>query len=248
MELIQQKLERLERELEDLKKEYQEYAYIISHDLNAPLRSIEGFAAIISEDNANKFDDKTKKNFEYIVKSSENLKKIISALLDYSRINTMNNVFSQVNCNDLLCEVKDQLKEIIEQTESIILIENLPIIQGDREQLIKVFYHLLKNALLYRKEGVRPKIVIACKDKVNIWEFSIKDNGIGIKDNLKEKIFKVLRRAVSNKKYQGIGMGLNIAQKILNKHHGNIWLESESDSGSTFFFTVKKYLGAVLDN
>lgn len=242
MELIQQKLERTERELEDFKKEYQEYAYIISHDLSAPLRSIEGFIAIILEDNANNFDDETKKNFEYVVKASENIKEIIAALLDYSRINTTNNEFSQINCNGLLYEVKDNLKEMIDKSEAVISIENLPIIQGDREQLSKVFYQLLKNALLYRKDDIPPKIFIACKDKIDMWEFSIKDNGIGIKDNLKEKIFKILRRAVSNKKYQGIGMGLNIAQKILNKHHGNIWVESIYDSGSTFFFTIKKNL------
>lgn len=240
MESVEKKLKRVERELENLKKEYQEYAYTISHDLSAPLRSIEGFAAIISKDNANNFDDKTKKNFDYIVKASENIKEIISALLDYSRLSSKDNIFTQIDCNDLFNNVKEQLKEVIDQSKATISIQNLPQIQGDRDQLFKAFHHLLQNALLYRKDGCRPEIYITCKDKKNIWEFSIKDNGIGIKDNLQDKIFKVLRRAVSNKKYQGMGMGLTIAQKIIKKHGGDIWVKSTLNNGSSLFFTITK--------
>lgn len=242
MESIQQKLERVEQELESLKKEYQDYTYIVSHDLSAHLRSIEGFSAIISKDNASNFDDKTKNHFDYVIKSTESIKEIISVLLNYSRINSNDNVFTEIDCNDLFQELKDQLKEMIAQSEAIISIKDLPQIQGNREQILKLFYHLLQNALLYRKEDVVPQIYITCEDNIDMWKFSIKDNGIGIKDNLKDKIFKPLRRGVSNKKYKGIGMGLSIVQKILKNHGGKIWMESEMDSGSSFFFTIKKNL------
>lgn len=228
------------KELEKIKAEYAEFVYIISHDLQAPLRQIEGFVDLLSLRHDDDLDDKSKRHLALIVDGSNKAKKLLNALVEYSRLNTLRSPFISINCNELMEEVSLELSSLIELNNVTITYPKLPNIVGDKDQIFQLFYHLIHNAITYQNTENPPQINIDFKDKISCWEFSIQDNGIGIKDKLTEKIFKVLRRAVSDKHYPGMGMGLALSKKILELHGGDIRVESKIESGSTFYFTLPK--------
>lgn len=242
MSLYEDELEKLKKELAQLKEEYQDFAYIVSHDLSAPLRSISGFSDIIRSKHQNKFDENALKNFEYITKSVKDMKSILNALLDFSRLNTQKNAFENCEFAKALEEAQENLSELIETKQASIQSSVLPSLYADHDQIALLFYHLLHNALLYQKDKHFPEIAIKAKECELHWEFSIQDNGIGIKQNSQDKVFKTLRRAVTANEYPGIGMGLSISKKIVQRHQGNIWVESLPNHGSTFYFTIAKKL------
>jgi light-regulated signal transduction histidine kinase (bacteriophytochrome) len=238
---LQHQLTKTQQELAALKAEYEEFVYIVSHDLQAPLRQIEGFSDIIWNKYADNFDEKSKRHFDLIIKGSTKIKELLDALITYSRINTHAQPFSTLNLNDIVADVLKQ-SSLLKKTDATISCDNLPTIVGDNAQITHVFYQLIHNALFYQTAENRPDIKINVIELAKYWQFCITDNGIGISENLTEKVFKIFRRAVSEKQYVGTGMGLPIAQKILLRHQGNIWLETEKNVGSAFYFTIAKGL------
>lgn len=239
---IDKKLDKTLQELVALKEEYEEFVYIISHDLSAPLRQVEGFAEMIVSKHADSFDDKTKRHFELIQSGSNQAKLILEAMTNYSRLNTVTEPFSLLDLNTLMGDIKSELSSLFENVDSTITFNHLPTIVGEEKKIAQVFKHLLHNALTYRSLEQACKINIEVVEQQHCWQFCVTDNGIGIAENLQKKIFKVLKRGTSNKKYPGIGMGLALAKKVLQLHHGSIWVESEKDIGSAFYFTIKKGL------
>lgn len=240
--LLAKQLAETQQELSALKAEYEEFAYIVSHDLSAPLRQIEGFIELVVANNSDNFDDKTKRHIELVLGGSAQAKRLLEALVGYSRINTTTEPYVLLDANKIVTDAKDFLSAMIAETNAVIHCENLPNIIGRELQMTQVFSHLLHNALLYQLPNNHPDITIDVMEMDDTWQFCIKDNGIGVSIKRTEKIFKVLRRAVSEKKYAGMGMGLAIAKKILQNHQGNIWLESEEGIGSSFYFTIAKDL------
>ena len=239
---VANELEKVKQELAALKAEYEEFVYIISHDLSAPLRQIEGFADIIESNHSDSFDEKTKRHFALIHSGATQATQILTALTNYSRLNTRAQPFALMDCNEIVAQVLAELSPLIAEMGASINCVELPSIIGDSEQIKLLFACLIENALIYQLPGNKPVIFISAKDDNNFWQFSINDNGIGVPENLTEKIFKVLRRGVSSKKYPGLGMGLAIAQKILQKHLGDISLNVDTNTGSTFTFKIAKDL------
>jgi len=241
---VEKQLARTQKELEELKAEYEEFAYVVSHDLSGPFRTIEAFANIIAKKHADSFDDKTKQHCSLIAKDSTKGKAILEVLFEFSRLNTKVKAepFSEVDCNELVEEAKISLADLIAASMAKITSSSLPTVTGDRRQLALLFHNLLKNALVFQESGNQTEIYIKAGQKGEYWQFAIKDNGIGIQSNLTEKIFKVLRRAVGEDEYPGAGMGLATAKKIIQRHHGDIWVETEKGVGSIFFFTIDKSL------
>lgn len=237
---LEQQLIKTQQELSALKAEYEEFAYIVSHDLSAPLRQIEGFAEIIATKHADTFDDKTKRHLALIQNGSIQAKNILDALLEYSRLNSTTTPFILFDCNQVLDEVKQKLTSSFSDIDMIIKNDKLPSIKGNKVQFSLLLEHLIHNALHYQLLDNKPNIVISAVEVDGFWQFCVTDNGIGFSDNLMEKIFKVLRRGVSDKKYSGIGMGLAVARKIVQKHGGCIWAATTKEEGSSFFFTIKK--------
>lgn len=235
---LEQKLERVQNELDALRDEFSNYAYSVSHDLAAPLRQIDGFANIIQSKYEDKFDDKTKSYLDKIIKGAELGAQIIEAQLEYSRLCTESVQVSSVDCNALVSDTIAQLSEVIQLTKAEVSYSELPIIQGDTKQLSKLFYHLIHNALHYQKPGSHPIVSIVAKNLENGWEFCIKDNGIGITDRQIDRVFVVFRRAVRKNEYPGSGMGLAIAKCVVQHHGGKIWIQSTLDSGSSVHFTL----------
>jgi light-regulated signal transduction histidine kinase (bacteriophytochrome) len=239
---VKHQLEKAQKELALLKAEYEEFVYIVSHDLSAPLRQVEGFVEIITAKHTDSFDDKTKRHFELINNGTAKAKSILDAMTCYSRINTVIEPYTLLDLNILFDDVKDNLSALIEKNNALLHFDSLPKVMGSKEHIIKVFECLIHNALTYQQAGNQPVINLSVIDKGNVWQFCIKDNGIGVANNNTDKIFKVLRRGVSDKKYAGMGMGLSISKKILQKHSGDIWLDTEFESGASFYFSIAKDL------
>jgi light-regulated signal transduction histidine kinase (bacteriophytochrome) len=239
---IESQLAAAQRELASLRAQHQEFAYIVSHDLNAPLRQIAGFADIVATKHADSFDDKTKRHFKLIVDGSTQVNKILASLMSYSNLCTEPTAFSKLSLVEVVDDAIKALSEDISESGAIITCKNLPKIVGNGLALKQLFVHIIHNALLYQLPGNQPDIVISAIEAGNVWQLCVSDNGIGVAENLTEKIFKVLKRGVSQKKYEGMGMGLALAKKIAQKHGGDIWMESNNEVGTSFYFTIAKDL------
>lgn len=239
---LERQLEQANQKLIALKVEYDELVDNISHDISAPLRQIDGFVEIVLNRNMDVFDDKTQRHFALIQEGSNKAKSILDAAVGYSRLDRMMQEFTQLDLNCLLLDVKSTLLNAFDETQDSITFAKLPIILGEKKQITQVFEHLLHNALTYKSPERNCKINIDVIELDDLWQFSIADNGVGLSENIQQKIFKVLRRGVSDKTAQGMGMGLAIVEKILRYHDGSIWLESEKGKGSCFHFTISKKL------
>ena len=239
---LENELDKVKQELAELKAEYEEFVYIVSHDISAPLRQIESFSEIIVSKHGDSFDEKTKRHFELINNGSTQATQIMNAIKSYSRLNTRAKPFTSFNSNNIVAKALDNLSSLITKTGASITCADLPTIIGDEEQVSLLFKCLIENAITYQLPGNKPVISVSASDDKHYWHFRITDNGIGVPENLTEKIFKVLRRGVSSKKYPGLGMGLAIAKKILQKHHGDISVALNNDQGAAFSFKIAKDL------
>ncbi len=237
--VLEQRLERVQNELDALRDEFHNYAYSVSHDLAAPFRHIDGFANIILAKHEDNFDDRTKNQFDKIIKGAELGAQIIEAQLEYSRLCTETMRVSRVDCNVLVSDTIAQLSDVIQNTKAEVTSSALPTIDGDASQLSKLFYQVIHNALHHQKSGSRPLVTIDVGKVGNGWEFCIKDNGIGITATQLERVFLVFRRAAGKNDYPGSGMGLAIAKCVVQHHGGKIWIQSTIDSGSSVLFTLQ---------
>ncbi|WP_282135673.1 PAS domain-containing sensor histidine kinase [Seonamhaeicola maritimus] len=232
---LQEQKEKLLIDLEKSNNELHEYAHVVSHDLKSPLRSINALVSWLKEDNFGKLDEMSLKNFGLIESTLEKMEQLISNILTYSSLGEETQSNQPVNLNDVLLEIK----ETIYMPEHISLKANteLPIINGDKTKLEQLFQNLIGNAIKYcdKAEGF---IEVNCRELDQHYEFSVKDNGIGIEEKHHEKIFKIFNYL--NKSKDSSGIGLSIVKKIVDLHCGDIWLESSLGTGSTFFFTLKK--------
>lgn len=237
---LENQLNQVQQKLEALETEYQDFAYVVSHDLSSPLRAIKGFSEIILDNHINDFDDATKKHFNLVISCAHRSQKILESLLAFSRLNTVTEPFSEINCHEAIDDAKMQLSKLFTKTGGTISMSDLPVINGDRHQIILIFYHLIKNALIYQAVDNTPHVSIVAKDLGKYCQFSIIDNGIGVKEELAERIFKPLQRGVKDSEFPGIGMGLTLVKKIIQRHNGFIRVESNSTPGSIFHFSIPK--------
>ncbi|MFD2561283.1 YfiR/HmsC family protein [Aquimarina rubra] len=231
--------------LESKNKELEQFAYIASHDLQEPLNTISSFIGLISEDYGDSFDEVGKESLDFIKDASIRMKKLIDSLLEYSRLGRTKE-FSDVNMNGVLEELRADFKNILERTNATIHSENLPVVKGNEIELRLLIQNLVSNGIKFTEENTIPEVYIAATNRESnegtkgFWEFSVKDNGIGIPEIHKDRIFAIFQRLHSREKYQGTGIGLAHCKKIVESHGGQIWLESEEGKGTTFYFTIPK--------
>ena len=230
--------ENLINELKRSNEELQQFAYITSHDLQEPLRTIASFTQLLEKRYKGKFDSDADEFMSYTVDAAIRMKQMIQDLLEYSRVSTRAEDFKPVDTEKILKNVLFDLKIIIENNEAKITYDNLPTVMGDKEQLQRVFQNLISNAIKFRKPGEPPKIHISAKKENNENIFSVKDNGIGIEEQYYDRIFTIFQRLHTLDEFKGSGIGLSITRKIIEHHGGSIWVESEYKKGSTFFFTI----------
>ena len=234
----------LNEKLEISNKELRDFAYVASHDLQEPLRSISGFTELLEKRYKNKFDQDADEFIDYIINGSKRMQKMIQDLLAFSRIGTRGMELIPTDVTNVLKDIQKNLHSMIERNNVTITTDDMPIVNADTAQLTQLFQNLINNAIKFRKEE-NPIIHISAKQtngeqNNREWIFSVKDNGIGIDKKDFNKIFKAFSRLNSRDKYPGTGIGLLICKKIVERHGGRIWLESKLGEGTTFYFTIPK--------
>ncbi|HEA20638.1 MAG TPA: GHKL domain-containing protein [Pricia antarctica] len=236
------KVQQRTAELEHKNRELERFAYIASHDLQEPLRTISNYIAVIQEDFENDLSEEIGNYLQTIGKSAERMKALIIALLEFSRLGS-NRERIEVDSKKIIVEVIDDLQHSIQSTKAKVKVDNLPRLSAYETELRQVFQNLMTNAIKFRKEDISPVIKIRYKEVEDFHQFSISDNGIGIASKDTERIFQIFHKLHLNKKYEGYGIGLANTRKIVELHGGTIWVESEIGEGSTFYFTICKQPG-----
>lgn len=225
-------------ELNRSNKELQSFAYITSHDLQEPLRTIASYAQLIERRYKGKIDNDADEFIEFMIDGSFRMKEMIQGLLEYSRVGTRGHQFKEFPAKTALNYALSNLGATIAETDAEIKSDSLPVICADEGQIIRLFQNLIENGIKFRKEGIRPKIHISSNKNDNEYVFSVRDNGIGLEEQYSDKIFEVFKRLHAIGEYQGTGIGLAIVKRIIDRHRGKIWVESELGEGSTFYFTI----------
>jgi len=220
-------------------KELEQFIYITSHDLQEPLLTLKCFSELIKEEFPKNIDESLNQYVNFIVDSSDRMQKLIKGLLDYSRIGNQIEI-AKVNCNEIVTKILSSFEDVIAKNNIEIKINPLPIIMGYALELTQLFQHLISNAIKFRKKELPLSIFIDSKSEQNHWEFSITDNGIGIEEINKEKVFIIFKRLNNREEYSGIGIGLAICKKIIEMHGGTIWVEPGYNEGTRINFTIPK--------
>lgn len=225
------------QDLEARNKELEQFAYIASHDLQEPLRSISNYIDLLVEEYGNKLDETAHSYLDNVGRSSARLSSLIKALLEYSRLGR-DREYGPVDCPQLLKQVTDDLKSDIQQSGAQVTVRDLPELLGHEAELYVLFKNLIDNSLKFRKDKVLPQIVVTASKEPGKWKFAVKDNGIGIDAKYFERIFYIFQRLHHRNNYPGDGIGLAYCKKIIELHGGEIWIDSKQGEGSTFYFTI----------
>jgi len=229
----------LSEKISESNHELQQFAYIVSHDLQEPLRSISTFGDLLAGSCRAKLSDQEKEFLGIVIDANGRMQQLITDLLAYSRIERTAMEAVPVDTAIIVKQALMNLHAAIEESEAKITVEDLPKIEADPGQMSQLFQNLIGNAIKY-KGSKRPEIVVSSTRQGDQWLFSIKDNGIGFDMKFAERIFEPFQRLHAGGKYPGTGIGLAICKKIVERLNGKIWVESQygDDAGSTFFFTV----------
>ncbi len=236
---LNEKNKELQRYIES-NMQLENFAYIASHDLKAPLRSVSSFAHLLKLNCYKDLDEKGKKFLDIIEESSKNMQWLIDDLLDYSRLNTENIRLVKLNIKRLLSRILTGLEKEIKEKNAKIVLEDIPeFIFADESMMIQLFQNLIHNAIKFVKEGENPDITITAILEKEYYHFIVKDKGIGISKENTSKIFGIFTKLHSNDVYKGTGLGLTICKTIVERHKGTIWVESKLGYGTEFHFTIQ---------
>ncbi|MFA5500984.1 MAG: PocR ligand-binding domain-containing protein, partial [Candidatus Omnitrophota bacterium] len=227
-----------EKRLMRTNENLEQFAYVASHDLQEPLRIMGNYSQLLEKRYKNKLDQDADVFIGYIVSSAKHMQKLITDLLTYSRIGKLDESVNKVDCNSILGKVIISLTPLIEDARAIITHDHLPVSLCNETTFVQLFQNLITNAIKFRKESEQPRIHIGAKMHNDEWLFSVRDNGIGIDDKYKDKIFMIFQRLHGRDKYPGTGIGLSICKKIVEGYGGRIWMESKVGDGSVFYFTI----------
>jgi PAS domain S-box-containing protein len=231
----------LKRQAADLARsngELEQFAYVASHDLQEPLRSMASYAQLLARRYEGKIDADADNFIHEIVDGATRLKRLIQELLEYGRIGSRCGQFTEVSLEVILGQTVANLRSAIESSRAQITFSNLPTVLADAPRIESLFQNLLDNAIKFRGKQA-PKIHVFAERKAGKWQVAICDNGIGIEPQYNEKIFLVFQRLHGRTEFEGTGIGLAICKKIVERHGGKIWVESKPGEGSTFLFTLE---------
>ncbi|MEG3986146.1 PAS domain S-box protein [Microcoleus sp. S28C3] len=239
-ELLQASLDiqtRYAQELTRSNAELEQFAYVASHDLQAPLSTIAGYAQLLENRCHNQLDAQGNKFLRNIVNSCGRMQALIDDLLQYSRVGRSEKPFDVIDCNLVFEDACANLQLAIRQNQASVTKGDLPKVRGDSFQLLQLFQNLIGNAIKYRSSEA-PMVRVSASREGDSWVFSVQDNGIGIAEQYHPRIFQIFQRLHTQKQYSGTGIGLAICQRIVDRHGGRLWVESELNRGSTFYFSI----------
>jgi PAS domain S-box-containing protein len=234
----EEETKRIAAELARSNAELEQFAYVASHDLQEPLRAVASCVQLLKKRYEGKLDDRAEEFISHAVEGTKRMQALIMDLLSYSRVGTHTHPFAPTNCEEVINDVLANLSIAIEESGAIVTHDPLPTLVADESQLSQVFQNLIGNALKFRAEGRKPEVRVTARKDGEQWIFSVADNGIGIEPQYYERVFRVFQRLHTRSKYPGTGIGLAIVKKIVERHGGRIWIESQLEMGTTFFFTL----------
>jgi light-regulated signal transduction histidine kinase (bacteriophytochrome) len=232
-EKVQERTAALQRSNEDLRR----FAYVASHDLQEPLRTVSMYLQLIEQRYPDKLDDDGREFIAFAVDGAAHMKDLIDALLMYSRVESRPRNFALIDTQAILDEVRRLMEVSIKESEAVLTNDPLPKIIADEQLMIQLFQNLISNAIKYRSER-KPEIHIGVNHEDSQWVFCVRDNGIGIEPQYLERIFVIFQRLHDRSAYPGTGIGLAVAKRTVELHGGHIWAESEVGKGTTFYFTI----------
>ncbi|MCH8910476.1 MAG: HAMP domain-containing protein [Chloroflexi bacterium] len=235
---LEERVEQRTAELQRSNQDLEQFAYVASHDLQEPLRMVSSYTQLLSRRYAGKLDSDADEFIDFAVDGAKRMQTLINALLTYSRVGRHNSDYATLNASDVVNEAIENLHARVTDAGAIVSVADLPSLIADRQQLLSLFQNLIDNAIKYRSSERSPHIWIDAERTGSAWQFSVKDNGIGIDSAYTDKIFTIFQRLHRRDEYPGTGIGLAVAKKIVERAGGRIWLTSVPGEGSTFYFTV----------
>jgi signal transduction histidine kinase len=224
------------RALRRSNEELRQFAHIASHDLQEPLRMIASFLQLIERRCGDRLDKDGREFVAYAVGGAQRLQSMIEGLLQYSRVEHHEDAFSNVESGMILDRALANLEPLLQESGAVVTHADLPRVVGDEALLEQLFQHLLSNAVQYRG-AAPPRIHVSCERRPEGWRFAVRDNGMGIEEHHRERIFQIFQR-LCPQTYPGVGIGLAVCRRIVERHGGRVWVESTPGEGSTFFFTI----------
>jgi len=237
---LNKKLELQTKSLIKTNQELEHFAYVASHDLQEPLRMVTSFLTQLERKYKEQLDEKGKEYINFAVDGAKRMRNIISDVLEYSKISQVEETYEEVDINEIINSACKTNLDKIQETKAEIRYENLPTIISSKFPLTQIFHNLISNAIKYQKLHNKPIISILATENEKNWTFKVSDNGIGIENEYLEKIFVIFQRLHNKREYGGNGIGLAIVKKLIENLNGKIWVESEIDKGTTFYFTLPK--------
>jgi signal transduction histidine kinase len=235
-------LEQRNEELNQSNKELDDFAYIASHDLKEPLRGIHNFSSFLIEDYAAKLDDEGRSKLETLMRLTRRMETLIDSLLQFSRLGRVDLAVDRVNLNEIVAEMLDSLAISLQEDRVEVRVPRpLPAVRADRVRVGEIFYNLIVNAMKYNDKAEKWIEIGWRENPAGPPVFYVRDNGIGIPEKHHDAVFRIFKRLHGRDKYGGgTGAGLTIVKKIIERHHGRIWLESSAGAGTTFYFTLEE--------
>ncbi|GAB2537686.1 hypothetical protein GCM10027085_30380 [Spirosoma aerophilum] len=233
----QQAMQELSRSNEEL----QQFAYIASHDLQSPLKTIVNYLSLLESKHAEALDSDAQRLIGVSTAAADRMRVLINDLLDFSRVGSELQ-FVDVDLNTVLSEILEDQQMEIKSTGALVQVGPMPTLLAHRTDLKQVFQNLITNGLKYRRPGVAPSISIQAKDQGSQYQFSVSDNGIGIENQYYDRVFQIFQRLHGRNEYPGTGIGLATCKKVVEIYGGKIWLESKLGEGTTFFVTIPKVI------
>jgi PAS domain S-box-containing protein len=225
-------------ELQRSNEELAQFAYVASHDLQEPLRTVSVYTQLLARRYADVLDGDARLFMEYVTEGAQRMEYLIRDLLDFSQIDHRGvEQFKDVSSEHSLSEAMANLQTAIEESSAIITHDELPVVKGDPMQITRLFQNLLMNSIKYRNPTRAPLVHVTSQQDAREWHFAVKDNGIGIEPQYAEKVFGIFKR-LHGRENPGTGIGLAICKKIVTRHGGRIWVESQLGAGATFHFTL----------
>lgn len=228
---------RAEVELIRSNQDLQQFAYVASHDLQEPLRNVASCLQLLQAEYKNRLDAEADQYIHYAIEGAVRMKALIQDLLAYSRVGTKGKPLKPTDCEQILTATVENLRFAITETGAVITHDPLPTIHADDTQLLQVFQNLIGNAIKFRRDDPPSIHVSAAKNKDD-WIFSVKDNGIGIDSRYIDRIFVIFQRLHKRSQYDGTGMGLAVVKRVVERHGGRVWVESQLGKGTTFYFMM----------
>lgn len=235
---FEERLRQSQHELIRSNKELEQFTYAASHDLQEPLRMVSSYMQLVKERYGDKLDEDGKTFINFAADGAQRMQSLVNDLLDLSRVRTTARSFQTEDLNTLYEEALANLQAAVIESDAAVTHDTLPSLKVDKTQITQLFQNLISNAIKYRKSGQAPVIHVAAARQKGSYVITITDNGIGIKPQYYERIFGVFQRLHTRTEYPGTGVGLAICSKIVERHGGKIWVESPSDGGTVFSFSL----------